>query len=103
MTRQIFWGCTNWNIALEDLESNVGPFSNRFQIHTSVDKSLRQITSACFQGIRPNRYRSGNFVRFEELDGLDGKMSNSTIRFDPFKLTSLTGNSKKSFSARYSL
>jgi hypothetical protein len=82
------------------LESDVGPFSNRLQIHTSVDKSLGQITSACFQGIRPNCYRSRIFVRFEELDGLDGKLSNSASPFNPSKLTSLTGNSKKSFSAR---
>ena len=74
MARQIFWSRANWNVALEDLESDVGPFSNRLQIHTSVDKSLGQITSACFQGIRPNCYRSRNFVRFEELDGLDGKL-----------------------------
>ena len=79
MTRQIFWSSANWNVALEDLESDVGPFSYRLQIHTSVDKSLGQITSACFQGIRPNCYRSGNFIRFEELDGLDDEFSNRTI------------------------
>jgi len=36
MTSKVFWGSTNWNRGIENLKTNLGPFTNRFKVGLQI-------------------------------------------------------------------
>lgn len=73
MSGEVFRGGADGYSTLENLESDIGPFTDGLEVDATVDKSLCQVTSSCAQGVRSYCYRASNFVSLKEFNGLERK------------------------------
>lgn len=62
---------TDWNLRLEDLQTDFAPLAKRLQLDSSVHQSLCKISSSRSQGVRPDGDWSRRLVGLEECKGLD--------------------------------
>lgn len=104
VTGEVLGGSTNGYVSAsrENLETDFGPSSfERFEVDSSVDEGLREITSASFERVDPEGERTGSVGRGEEFESLRTVSISvwSSLR-ESAKLTSSTPKSSKSFSAR---
>lgn len=104
VTRKVLWGSTDWYATLEDLQTNVRPLADGLEVHTAVDQSLREVPSASAQGVCSDSNWTGDFVGFEEFNGLVKRRCQKLCQLQALSsLTSDTGKSWNNFSARKSL
>jgi len=70
MTGQVFGRGTDRYARLEDLESDLAPFTDGFEVDPTVDQRLGQVSSTRTQGVGSDRYRTRSLVGFKERQGL---------------------------------
>ena len=71
MTCEVFRRGTDWYATFEDLEADVGPFADGFEVYTAVDEGLGEIAAAGAESVGADGHWTWDFVCFEELDCLE--------------------------------
>ena len=61
---------TDWDAALEDLQPDIGPFTDGLQVDAAVDECLREVAPPSAKGVCADSNGSRYLISFEELDGL---------------------------------
>ena len=70
MSREVFGRGADWDSTLKDLETDVCPFTDRFEVDATVDKGLREVASAGAKSVGTDSNRSRDLISFEKLDCL---------------------------------
>lgn len=68
MSSEVFGGSTHRDGRFKDLKTDLGPFTDRFQLDTTGYESLRKISTTCSEGVGSDRYGSWGFVGFKERE-----------------------------------
>ena len=66
MTCQVFRGCTQRYLRIENLKTDFRPLSNRLQLDTTVDERLCKLSSMGTECVCADDDGSWGFVGFEE-------------------------------------
>ena len=71
---------TDWDGTLEDLQANIRPFTDRFEVDAAINQGLREVAPTCTKSVRADGDRTGHFIRLEELDSLGDREQLEKLR-----------------------
>ena len=71
MACEVFGGGTYGDGRFEDLETDVGPFADGFEVYAAVDEGLGEVAAAGAESVGADGHWTWDFVCFEELDCLE--------------------------------
>ena len=70
MPGEVLWCCTDGDAGLEDLQTDICPFADGFEVDATVDKCLCEVFPARPKSVCANSHGSRHFIGFKEFDGL---------------------------------
>lgn len=80
MPSEVFGCSTDRDGRFEYLKTDLGPFTNRFQLDTTGDQSLGKVSTTCAQRVGSDRHGSRGFVGFKECQSfVDGEESHQLV------------------------
>ncbi|KUI63199.1 hypothetical protein VP1G_11449 [Cytospora mali] len=72
VTGEVLGGGTQWHVALEDLQADLGPLADGLEGDTTVNQGAGQVSAVRAQSVCPDDKRSAALVGLEELECLRG-------------------------------